>query len=156
MKLIGEASIPILAHDFDGDGKPEVVGSDAHGYRFSWFRERDGTWVEHPIDPFNSQYHNMQLCDIDCDGEMEVVTGKRYYAHNGSDPGADDPLGMYYFKWTGEGFSKQVIDYGPFGIGKGCGINFEIADLNGNGRPDIIAPGKDGLCIFWNEGLSGK
>jgi len=27
-----------------------------------------------------------------------------------------------------------------------------MADLTGNGLPDIVAPGKDGLCIFYNEG----
>ncbi len=44
-----------------------------------------------------------------------------------------------------QSFSKQVIDYGPVGIGAGCGIFFSVVDLNGNGRLDIVAPGKDGL-----------
>ena len=59
----------------------------------------------------------------------------------------------YYFKWTGEGFAKQVIDYWLFGQGKGCGISFAFVDLNGNGRLDVVAPGKDGLCLYWSEGL---
>ena len=148
-------SIPILAHDYDGDGIPELIAGRAHDYGLSWYqRTSEGKgWVEHPIDPFNSQYHDMQFSDIDGDGVPEIVTGKRYYAHNGKDPGADDDVGLYYFKWTGEGFAKQVIDYGPFGRGKGCGISFAIADLNENGRPDVVAPGKDGLCLYWNEGL---
>ncbi len=152
---LGRTAIPMLVHDFDGDGKPELFTGPAHDYGLSWYkRDTSGTWVEHPIDPFNSQYHDMQLCDIDGDGELEVITGKRYYAHNGNDPGAEDPVGLYYFKWTGEGFAKQVISYGPYGEGKGCGIQFAIGDLNGNGRPDIVAPGKDGLFIFWNQGMS--
>ncbi len=147
-------SIPILVHDVDGDGQPELISSRAHDYGLFWYKqEHPGNWTEYPIDPFNSQYHDMQLCDLDADGELELVTGKRYLAHNGNDPGTRDPIGLYYFKWTGSGFAKQVISYGDFGEGKGCGIHFAIADLNGNGRPDIVAPGKDGLCIFWNEGL---
>jgi len=35
----------------------------------------------------------------------------------------------------------------------GSGIQFAIADLRGTGRLDIIAPGKDGLCLFFNEGI---
>ena len=111
------------------------------------------TWIRHPIDPYNSQYHDLQWADIDGDGECELVTGKRYRAHNGRDPGAYDELGLYYFKWNGESFAKQVISHGPIGIGAGCGIFFSIADLNGNGRLDIVAPGKDGLVGFENLGL---
>ena len=61
---------------------------------------------------------------------------------------AEDDIGLYYFKWIGEGFAKKVISYGPLGVGKGCGIHFAIGDLNKNGRLDIVAPGKDGLCMF--------
>lgn len=61
-------------------------------------------------------------------------------------------VGIYYFKWTGEGFVKQIIDYGPIGKGKGCGIHFAIADLDHDGRLDIVASGKDGLYIYFNEG----
>ena len=45
-----------------------------------------------------------------------------------------DDVGIYYFKWTGSGFAKQVIDYGPPREGTGCGIYFAMADLTGNGR----------------------
>ena len=94
----------------------------------------------------------MHWVDIDGDGAPELITGKRYRAHCGNDPGSDDDIGIYYFKWNGESFSKQVIAYGPPGTGAGCGIFFTIVDLNGNGRPDIVAPGKDGLYLFENLG----
>ena len=57
-----------------------------------------------------------------------------------------------YVRSTFESFAKQVIDYGPIGVSKGCGIHFAVADLRGTGRLDIIAPGKDGLYVFYNEG----
>lgn len=85
-------------------------------------------------------------------GQCELVTGKRYRAHNGNDPGGHDDVGAYYFKWTGEGFSKQVIDCGPLRVGTGLGIHFAMADLSGNRLPDIVAPGKDGLYVFYNAG----
>ena len=66
--------------------------------------------------------------------------------------GADDPVGIYYFKWTGEGFAKEVIDYGPTRVGTGVGIHFQVVDIDGNGRLDVVAPGKDGLYLFRNLG----
>jgi hypothetical protein len=82
------------------------------------------------------------------------VTGKRYRAHCGRDPGEYDSVGLYYFKWTGEGFAKQPIDFGPIRQGKGCGISFQVVDIDGDGRLDIVAPGKDGLVIFKNLGFA--
>ena len=155
---LGSASIPILVVDVNGSGRNDLIVGGAHAYGLSWWEQcidRAGkrVWNLHPIDPYNSQYHDLQWVDIDGDGMNELVTGKRYRAHCGRDPGAFDDVGLYYFKWNGEGFSKQVIDYGPARVGKGCGIQFAVADLSGNGLLDIVAPGKDGLYIYYNQGL---
>jgi hypothetical protein len=153
---LGSASVPIIVADVNGDGMSDLIVGQAHDYGLDWWEQRMNeygrTWVKHPIDPSNSQYHDMHWVDVDGDGTCELVTGKRYRAHCGKDPGADDDLGIYYFKWIGDGFSKQVIDHGPAGRASGCGIHFSVADLTGNGLPDIVAPGKDGLDIFYNEG----
>ena len=146
------ASIPMLVVDIDGDGQNELITGHAHGYGLWWSKRRaDGTWHHHPIDPDNAQYHDLHWVDIDGDGQHELVTGKRHRAHNGNDPGEWDDVGIYYFKWSGESFVKQVVTYGPIGVGKGCGIHFAIADIYRRGRLDIIAPGKDGLYVFVNQ-----
>jgi hypothetical protein len=153
----GTASIPILVVDVNGSGRSDLIVGQAHGYGLDWWEQRPGpsgarTWVRHPIDPYNSQYHDLQWVDIDGDGAPELVTGKRYRAHSGHDAGSADDVGIYYFKWNGESFIKQIIAYGPPGEGKGCGITFAVADLTGNGRLDVVAPGKDGLVLFENLG----
>lgn len=152
-------SIPILVVDLNGDGRSEIIAGHAHGYGLWWWEQRPGpdgghTWQRHPIDPYTSQFHDLQWVDIDGDGQPELVTGKRFRGHPHSDAGGDDPYGCYIFKWTGENFVKQVIDFGPLGIGKGLGIHFAVADLDGDGRLDIVAPGKDGLVVYFNEGHS--
>ena len=152
---LGDASVPILVTDVNEDGLNDLIAGQAHAYGLDWYEQkRDGgktSFVKHAIDPFQSQYHTMAWADIDNDGKMELITGKRYRAHNGNDPGGNDPPGLYYFKWNGESFTKNVISYGPFGEGKGAGIFFSVADLNDSGRKDIIVAGKDGLFVFFNE-----
>jgi len=153
----GDASVPILVIDINEDGLKDLIVGQGHSYGLDWYEQvKDSkgkrTWKRHPIDPFNSQYHTMEWVDIDGDGAKELVTGKRYRAHNGGDPGANDPFGLYYFKWNGESFTKNIISYGSVDQGKGAGIFFSIEDLRKSGRKDIIVAGKDGLYIFFNDG----
>jgi len=154
--LFRTAGVPILVVDVNGDGLNDLIVGGGHCYGLEWWEQRVSagrrSWVRHPIDPDNSQYHDLIWVDIDGDGEPELVTGKRYRAHCGNDPGAGDDVGVYYFKWNGESFTKQIVDYGPPRQGTGVGIHFAVADLTGDGMPDIVAPGKDGLYVFYNEG----
>lgn len=150
---LGGACIPIIVTDLNGDGKSDLIVGEAHGYGLYWMEQKAGGWVKHPIDPENSQYHDMHWVDIDGDGKPELVTGKRFRAHCGNDPGEFDDFGTYYFKWNGETFSKQVIAYRSTGDSVGFGITAWVGDLAGNGRMDVVAAGKDGLKVFWNLGI---
>jgi hypothetical protein len=154
---MGDASVPIIVADINGDGKADLIAGKGHDYGLFWYEQqvdRKGkrSWLAHPIDLSNSQFHDMQWVDLNNDGQPELVTGKRYRAHNGNDPGADDHLGLYYYSWNGQGFTKNIISYGPLGEGVGTGIFFSVADLRGSGRKDIIVAGKQGLYVFYNEG----
>ncbi len=95
-------SVPILIADVNGDGLNDIIAGLGHGYGLDWWEQRvengKRKWIKHPIDPFNSQYHDMWWADIDGDGQCELITGKRYRAHCGHDPGEYDPYGLYYFK----------------------------------------------------------
>jgi hypothetical protein len=154
---LGCASVPIIVADVDGDSRPEILVGQAHGYGLDYYRQEvdqsgKRIWSRHPIDPYFSQYHDMQWVDIDGDGSCELVTGNRYRAHNGKEAGETEVVGLYYFKWNGESFTKQVIDHGRVPHASGTGIHFAVADLRGSGRLDIVAPGKDGLYVFLNLG----
>ena len=149
---LGQASIPVIVTDLNKDGRNDLVAGNAHGYGLNWFEQTaGGKWKKHIIDAHNSQFHTMEWIDITGDDIPELLTGKRYRAHNDNDPGSFDDYGLYYYQWDGETFCKQVVAYGALGIGKGTGNYFTVKDLNGDGRPDWIVAGKDGLCIFFNE-----
>ncbi len=151
------ASVPILVHDVNADGQSDLIVGQAHDYGLHWWKQGrseggNRTWTRHVIDEGRSQYHDLALADIDNDGQVELITGKRYRAHSGNDPGANDPLGVYYFEINGGDFQRYTIDYGPADAASGVGIYLWVEDVDGNGWPDIVAPGKEGLYLFRNLG----
>lgn len=154
---LGSASIPILVHDVNQDGRADLIYGNAHGYGLYWLEQSGDAsgkrhWTRHVIDESSSQYHDVQLADLDGDGTVELISGKRYYAHNGHDPGAEDPVFVRYFAHKGDGtFVPHTLDYGSADRASGVGIYFWVDDVNGDGRPDIVAPGKEGLYLFTGQ-----
>lgn len=149
----------IWVYDVNGDGLPDIITSSAHYYGIFWYeqvrRGKEISWKEHVIDNTWTQAHATVLADIDNDGVPELITGKRLMNPSFGNPEATAPLGVYYYKlkrgphpvWT-----KHVISYNE---GIGAGMNIEVADINGDGRLDIVVKGQWGGPVwFENKGNS--
>jgi hypothetical protein len=155
-------SLPALVVDVNGDGRADMVWGNGHDYGLYWEEQlepaADGSlrFRQHVIDDTWSQAHVLVWHDLDGDGKPELITGKRYYGHGGKDPGANDGLVLYAYKWNAgkNGFDRHPIVVSEPGAkqGPGVGLQLRVADFNGDGRPDLAAAGKSGTYIIWNEG----
>ena len=151
-------SCPFLVMDVNADGRNDIVWGRAHDYGLFWRQQgepkSDGTttWTEHLIDKSWSQAHCMVLADLDGDGDQEIVTGKRVRGHAGNDPGGKEPACLYYYtlEESAAEFTRHTIS--PPGGGVGTGMQICVADLNGDGRPDLAVSGKSGTWVLINEG----
>jgi hypothetical protein len=85
--------------------------------------------------------------DINGDGLMDFVTGKRWWAHGGKDPGADGPAVMYWYELTRKNGRPVWIPH-KFDDDSGVGTQFEVADVNGDGLPDVVTANKKGVYYF--------
>jgi hypothetical protein len=150
---LGETGFPIIGYDVNGDAKLDLIYGRGHSYGIYWMEQQgEGAsrkWARHTVDESFSQVHVMKLVDLDGDGRMELLAGKRYRGHNGNDPGSYDPLVIYYYKIdTGSGrFTRYSISKNGTA---GAGTQFLVQDLDGDGDLDIATAGKTGVHFFEN------
>jgi hypothetical protein len=157
-RALGHAS-NLIVYDVNRDGLADILVSSAHKYGIFWWeqlRERTSSgelrFRKHVIDDTWTQAHYLAWDDIDGDGVPELVTGKRFMAHNGGDPDEYGPLGVYYYDFTpgpAPTFTKHVITYNE---GIGAGMNIVPVDIDGDGDVDLVTTGKwGGPVIFDNR-----
>lgn len=152
----------MLVFDIDGDGDNDVVSStSAHSWGLAWFENEkaDGkiTFKQHILVPEDksagvggvtfSQAHSLVAGDFNGDGLTDFATGKRYFAHNGRDPGAMQPAVLYVYQLVrdkkGARFIPRQIDNDS-----GAGTQLSAADVNDDGKTDIGVGNKKGVFVF--------
>ncbi len=145
-------SLPMIVVDLDGDKDSDLIVGKGHNYGLEWWentgRDDEGkiNFEEHEIDNSFSQPHCLAWSDLDGDGAPELITGKRYYAHNGKDPGGEEMPCLYYYKWNQKKkeFKRFTIEEGHVG----CGLQIVAKDIDGDGKVDIAVAGKSGTYFL--------
>lgn len=149
--------------DINGDGRKDLLTGMAHDYGLAWYEQTaTGSWVQHVIDASWSQVHESVLADMNGDGQPDLITGKRYFAHNGNDPGEREPVGLYWYEWRrvpptaqtathpGNGGVEWIRHIVSYGGRMGGGVQLVVTDIDDDGDPDIISAGKSGLFLAEN------
>ena len=114
-----------------------------HGQYLMIFTKEDGRLL---IDSNLNEGHALVAADILGQGYQQVLAGWRK-------PNKDGKVGVKLYSLNNENkWTAQWIDEN----GMAC-EDLQVADLNADGRPDIIASGRNthNLKIYWNQ-ISGN
>jgi hypothetical protein len=99
-----------------------------------------GLWTRQVIDATLEDGHALACVDLDGDGQSEILASYRGGGHN-----------LYCYRCLntdGTQWERSVIDMGGM-----AGAGMVVADLNGDGRPDIICCGTATANVKWYENL---
>ena len=108
-----------------------------HGNQVAIYRDSAGEWQRHVIDDALANGHTILTADLNGDGSDEVIAG---YRGKGVNLYCAEDAG-------GERWSKQVLD------GSIAAAACAVADLNGDGRPDVACIGSSTANLKWYENL---
>ncbi len=164
----GAGGAEIGVYDVNGDGRNDVVCSlEGHGWGLAWFeqkRDAGGTisFVRHMImDNFVTKNaggvtftepHATAFADMNGDGIPDLITGKRSLSHlfGFNDPDAFGAPVLYVYRTVrnprapgGAEFVPELVDNRS-----GVGSHLAVADLNKDGRPDIVTSTVSGTYVF--------
>ncbi|MCM4151136.1 VCBS repeat-containing protein [Arenibacter sp. N53] len=147
---LGDPCSHMQVMDVNNDGKNDVVSSSAHALGVWWHEQQDGqNFNTHLISNTTAQTHSTIMADINGDAKKELITGKRYLAHNGNDAGDSDAPILLYIEFTPQNapyYTEHIIDRDS-----GAGLNIVVEDINKDQQPDIVIANKNGVFLFENK-----
>lgn len=122
-----------------GPGKMFIAAIEPyHGNQVVFYTPgaKDGLWQRHVLDTMLNEGHALAVADFDGDGLDEIVAGWR---------GGGGGLVLFRRDSTAQQFTRSEIDKG---VSAECVV---IADLNGDGKLDLIVSGGGNNKLFWYQ-----
>jgi FG-GAP-like repeat/FG-GAP repeat len=151
---LGEAAADMIAYDITGDGKADVIASSAHKFGI-WAYEQgepkngNPTFTRQVLFPdLISETHALIAADINGDGLKDLITGKRFWSHGRSEPGANVPARIYWLQAEKSADGKITFTPREIDNDSGIGTQFTVTDFNGDGLLDVVVSNKKGVFIL--------
>jgi len=136
----------VFAADLDGDGDMDFVVASSDDDKVAWYENTDGAasfGSEQIIDGVVDGAIAVFVADLDGDGDPDIVTAANL----------DDEIAWYENR-----LDELSTDFGPkqviTGLADGAQAVF-VADLDGDGDPDVLSASAVDTKIAWYENTDG-
>jgi len=133
------------------DGTPFITTVEPmHGTMLAVYvpsQDTAGEWMRHVIDDGFVRGHALGIADFDGDGSEDIAFG------HSDTPEAFGVTVYLSGDSTGKNWKKRVVDAGGMAT-----EDLVVADLDQDGRPDIVAGGRStqNVKIYWNRAGAGN
>jgi len=145
---LGEAQAQMQIYDFDGDGDADILGSSAHKRASGGTNNsRKGNGRSTRSTPASPRRTRWSWPISTATASPTSSPASAYYAHNGRDPGEDEPPVIAWYELSRKD-GKPVWTQHAFDHDSGVGTAFEVHDMNGDGLQDVIVANKRGVFYF--------
>jgi hypothetical protein len=148
--LLGQSPVAVAAGDLNGDGKLDLVVAEADSDSIGiLFGNGDGTFQpEVELPAFPVQTLAVALADVSKDGHLDIIVG---VAGNPQTP-TNGPFAVLLNNGTG-GFGAPIYAPNPSSSEIPSADELSVADVNGDGFPDVVATTTGGnVQVFLGKG----
>lgn len=139
-----EHTVFIYTADIDGDGNEDILSASGPDNKISWYKNIDGegTFSSEIIITGAVDYaFKVYACDIDSDGDNDVISASLY----------DNKIAWYEnYDGNGNFNNQQIISLDFFSL-----LSIFPADIDGDDDIDILSSHGDENRIIWHENTDG-
>ncbi len=166
----GAGGAEIGIYDVNGDRLNDIVTAmEGHGFGLAWYEQKKDaagtiTFVRHVImdsaldtnagGVFFTQPHAVAFADMDRDGLMDMIVGKRHHSHfQYADPDNWSMPVLYWYRTVRNARAPGGAEFVPNLISNrsGVGSHIGLGDLNKDGTTDVAVSGASGTFVFFNN-----